>query len=497
MSATCPDPHRFRCSLPLLSAVVGILTLVQICTRAAEPVGVLLRDGHLVLGEVVSVNKDGLKLKVDGKEQEFQLDKVDAKSVLECAKQKPDMFNVHWHVDLGTYFLKSKLYKPAEDELTAALRIDASLKAQLDPLIEEAQKGQGTKVAVAKDPPKEKESKDVAQAPRKDEPKKDEPKKDAKDDDGSPGDKSPGTEDFAAKFRQMTVPARSPADMKAFLEKRKKELEDELGGTWRMIETAHFYCFANIKEDVHKRIATEWNEHIFYDRVSRMLMHKEGDKLWNNKCPIYYFEKFEQFQKFAAVLDHAPGAGNSGGYFMAEGREVHVCIPFDVQKAGSQQEAEHHARDTVVHEGTHAFLQLTGEDVPLSRWLHEGLAQFMEFWVEKETTEHSQYGKDRRERAQSMSRLVRSAELLTWEETRQRPMGGMDLVGYSYAWSKMEFLYRNFDKQAIPKMIRLIKSGKSEDEAISGAFGMPPDKLEPLYDKWLKDQAKNGFKFDP
>ena len=94
--------------------------------------------------------------------------------------------------------------------------------------------------------------------------------------------------------------------MKAFLDKRIKELDDEIGGTWRMIETKHFYCFANIKEDIHKRIAVDWNEKTFYDLVSGVLKHKEGDKLWNNKCPIYYFEKFSQFQKFAAVIDHQP-----------------------------------------------------------------------------------------------------------------------------------------------------------------------------------------------
>ena len=61
----------------------------------------------------------------------------------------------------------------------------------------------------------------------------------------------------------------------------------------------------------------------------------------------------------------------------------------------------------------------------------------------------------------------------------------------------MEFLYRNFpDKQSIPKMINLIKAGKSEDDAILGAFGIPADTLEQMYVKWLKDAAKAGFKFD-
>ncbi len=495
MKASYLHNKRITSLLPAL----GLILIAHSPVARAEQTGILLKEGKVVMADVLGVDKDGVKLKVDGKEVVYALDKVDPKSVAECAKLKPDMFNVHWHYDMGKYYFKSKLYKPAEDELQAALRIDANLKAEIDPLIEQIHQALGVKTVAA--PAKEPEKKDDL---AKDDSKKVDPKKDpsttkvievGKDDEDS-GGTGKSSEDFAAKFKRAVVPPKSPDEMKAFLEKRKKDLDDQIGGTWRMIETAHFYCFANIKEDVHKRIATDWNEHIFYDRVSRMLMHKEGDKLWNNKCPIYYFEKFEQFQKFAAVIDGSPGAGNSGGYFMAMGREVHVCIPFDVQKAGSQQEAEHHARDTVVHEGTHAFLQLNGEDVPLSRWLHEGLAQFMEFWVEKEGTANNAYGKDRRERATSMARLVRMGDLLTWEETRQRPMGGMDLVGYSYAWSKMEFLYRSFDHQSIPKMINLIKAGKTEDEAILGAFGMPADKLEQIYTKWLKDQAKAGFKFD-
>ena len=106
--------------------------------------------------------------------------------------------------------------------------------------------------------------------------------------------------------------------MKSWLETRKKELEDQIGGTWRIIETTHFYCFANIKEEKHRMIAQKWNEELFYDRVSSVLKHKEGDKLWNNKCPMTITSKrFSQFQKFAAVMDHSPGSGNSGGYFSA------------------------------------------------------------------------------------------------------------------------------------------------------------------------------------
>ena len=65
------------------------------------------------------------------------------------------------------------------------------------------------------------------------------------------------------------------------------------------------------------------------------------------------------------------------------------------------------------------------------------------------------------------------------------------------AWSKMEFLYRSFpDHQCLPRMIRFIKAGKTEEEAIQLAFGHPIEELEKVYTTWVKDMAKKAFKFD-
>jgi len=489
--------NRIRPYAPFILQLSILLSAIGACgaVLAAEPIGVLMKDGNLVMAEVVSIGKDGAQLRTDGKVKSFTLDLIDPRGVRDCAKAAPDLFNASWQIDMGSYFLDKKYYKDAQEYLESAVRMNPTLETELAPKLKQAQQSLGVKddkspgkSDIAKSDPKKVETKNATKKP------------DSSDDDVSPGDTPTFTnknaEDFAAKFRRRDVKARTPDEMKAFIDKRTKELEDQIGGTWRMIETKHFYCFANIKEDLHKKIAVEWNEQTFYDRVSRMLQHKEGDKLWNNKCPIYYFEKFSQFQKFAAVIDHDPNAGNSGGYFAAQGREVHVCIPFDIQQAGSLQAAEHHARDTVVHEGTHAFLQLTGEDVPINRWLHEGLAQFMEFWVEKEGSENGQYGKDRRERATHLARLVQKGDVPSWSDMRQRPGGGTDLVGYSFAWSKVEFLYRCFSNQCLPTMIHLLKAGKTEDEALAQAFGRPPEQLEAQYKQWVKELAKTGFKFE-
>src|SRR5262249_33797582 len=157
--------------------------------------------------------------------------------------------------DMGAYFIKKKLFEEAEEELKAALAIDAGLKAQVDPLLEQ--------LKTAKEPPKPSVAQTVPEK-EKEKPKDKEDKKEVAKDDESPSDgpvdmTKRGMEDFLAKFKKRDVPAKSPEEMKAWLEKRKKELEDQIGGTWRMIETAHFYCFANIKEEKHRSIAQKWN----------------------------------------------------------------------------------------------------------------------------------------------------------------------------------------------------------------------------------------------
>ncbi|MCY3018296.1 MAG: hypothetical protein NTW87_04590 [Planctomycetota bacterium] len=306
--------------------------------------------------------------------------------------------------------------------------------------------------------------------------------------DGKTGDGEREDEDFASQFLKKDVPPRSEAEMKAFLTKRLEDLK-AIGGTWRLKETKHFCCFSNVPEAKHA-VLCQWNEDL-YDRLCQVLRHKEGDKLWNNKMPIYYFEAFAQFQKFTVEIDRSPGSAMSGGYFSANGREVHICIPFMSERFRTDVKSQDRmARATLHHEGTHAFLQLSGESVPLNRWLHEGLAQFVEFWYDP------QNNPARNQRVGFLQQCILRNSVPSWESMRNRPMGGMDVEGYAFAWAKLEFLYRSFsDNQKLPQMIRLVKAGKSEDEAMASAFGFPVDKLEEGYKQWVKVQGKRGFNF--
>ncbi len=460
--------------------------LMTVSAFTAEKVSVKLPSGASGPFDVIKITKDGLTLKPQsGLEQTVALDKLDPKEVALAYHQVTPPADAAGRFALGEWFFKKAQFEEAETELFGAVRLDPNMKAKADTMM--------TALAAMKE---------VETA------KKEEKKKEAKKEgegkiriikvgpDGtmveSPSEGG-DEEDFAKKFGKRDVPARTAAEMKEFLDKRLEEIK-KIGGTWRMIETKHYYCFSNVPEPKHKIIA-QWNEQL-YDRLCVVLKHKEGDKLWNNKMPIYYFEKFGQFQHFAAEIDQSPGAAYSGGYFAAQGRDVHICIPFMTERFNSEKRADRMARNTLHHECTHAFLQLTGEDVSLTRWLHEGMAQFIEFWYDRENNEEGRENNpERKDRIAFVNQSIARGGVPTWEKMKMRPMGGTDIEGYAWAWTKLEFLYRNFDNQKLPQFIRLIKAGKTEEDAMQQTFGFSSQKLEEVYGTWVKANAKTGFKF--
>ena len=278
--------------------------------------------------------------------------------------------------------------------------------------------------------------------------------------------------------------------MKDWLDKRLAEL-NKLGGKWRMIETKHFYCFADIDEAKHTRKSpNEWNEGL-YKLLCDVLRHKEGEKLWNNKMPIYYFDTFRLFQSFAVEIDKSPGARSiiSGGYFSFRGRDVHICIPFMSERSSGKKMGRCGAQHGALPR-RHACLPAIDRRrrTQLHRW------PCMKAWRSSSNSGFEDAkSSERKERIRRAGGSFTRRKIRTCgRRWRTGPGGGTDLEGYAYSWSKAMFLYQYPDIAALPNMVKLIKQGKTEKEAMEATFKRPLAQLEAMYDSWLPGAIKAG-----
>jgi len=482
-------------------ALLAVLFGAGVASCAAESVTITF-GGKATHCEVLKFLKGKndemqMQLKLDFGEQTLPLrvfSKQDVHKCYDVLTAKPAALRL----DMAQYFYAHEEFSDARIEAVAAAVAEPKLKTQSDALLQKIENNANlSKVASA---PK-------VEAPKAEPPPPAATEKPAEPEKVAGGDKPKrsiikigedgkitmikgddysdemSADDFAKKMMHAEVPPKSDKEMKDWLDQRLAAL-NKLGGKWRMIETKHFYCFANIDETKHKKIANEWNEDL-YKLLCDVLRHKEGDRLWNNKMPIYYFDTYKLFQSFAVEIDRSPGAQFSGGYFSARGRDVHICIPFMSERYQGKK-LDETAHSTLYHEGTHAFLQLTGEDVKINRWLHEGMAQFIEFYYEDPKSQ------SRRERVSMLQQFSRK-NIRTWSEMEDRPGAGTDIEGYAYAWSRAMFLYQYPDVAALPNMVKLIKAGKTEKEAIETTFKHSLAQLEAMYDNWLPGAIRAGF----
>jgi len=289
---------------------------------------------------------------------------------------------------------------------------------------------------------------------------------------------------------EAKYPVRSEAEAKQFVAERLAELKAKIpGDEWRLLESPHFYCFSNLRADLHQRLIQE-NEAL-YKKLSEIMGHHEDQPLWNNKCYIYYVNSRKGFIRFTDQVDNS-GSGLSGGYFKPRGRDATIGIPIE-DSAKNEEERLRMALNAVRHEGTHAFLQLTGKNVPLSQWLHEGMAQFIEFWFDDK--KDSQIS-PRHNVIAALERAVARDEYLSWDEMKRRPLGGADIKGYAFAWAFITFLYKYDpnDARKVPKMIHLIKNGMTDEEAIQTIYGPDMDKMQTQFRAWLKEAVRTKFK---
>ncbi len=150
---------------------------------------------------------------------------------------------------------------------------------------------------------------------------------------------------------------------------RKREEEDARHATWDKRwkrETEHFAIEADIGAEGLDFYAATLED--FYDFFTKVFQVKLTQREKRQKLPVYLFRQRDEFRKF-----HDQDTGGKSehllGYFVPlKGSER--LVMFD-SPDGRQE-----TLDVLFHEGTHFIIYLANPQVLVSRWVHEGCAEY-------------------------------------------------------------------------------------------------------------------------
>jgi len=272
----------------------------------------------------------------------------------------------------------------------------------------------------------------------------------------------------------------SPVNPEEFIAKQRlngKKANEKLGTNVKTTETAHFIIHSDFTSATDMAQIRKWCETL-YERHCATLDVKPGDRLWNGKGEIFLFLSRGDFVRFARTIDNFPEAKLSGGYFWSKGRNCHIVIPRTDLRADRAGQKDTFLL-TLLHEGSHAFLQLHGNVVEINPWLHEGFAQYFELALPKGGAA------EREKHVRLVKRITSKPGFTRFKELRalERLLGD-DYEGYALSWSIVDYMITS-DKthKQFARFIQLIKDGKEEGEAMKEAFNQTPDELE---QSWLR-----------
>ena len=222
-------------------------------------------------------------------------------------------------------------------------------------------------------------------------------------------------------------------------------------------ESDHFLLFADLDVRVRRAIL-RWLEELRSKTISQLGL-PAGARLWDGKCLVVVFAKQESLAAYAEAFDDH-NLGKSRGYFVMESRRsneprlVHIATYQPIQ-GGNEA-----LREILVHETTHAIIQLYRKSATLPLWVHEGLAEYMTVLMDLSLQETKQ---SRAYQRASANPYLGLGDI--W--TRRFPAS--DLEAYSISFSLIQCLY-NINPNGVLNFVVLLKAGMEPEKALGEAY---------------------------
>jgi len=273
----------------------------------------------------------------------------------------------------------------------------------------------------------------------------------------------------------------APEVIAELLERQKAEArhaEKVIGVTFKDVEEGPLlvHTTQDPKSEVFKETLKNLGQ--LYETESKIYSLKMDDPIWPGKLQIYFFKDKSEFDRFATDVDNAPGAVQSGGYFIwgfgGGYSKLHIAM-YNLDLG------------TLAHEMSHAFMsRYAYSDRPIGPWLNEGTAEYMRYLVvlgiRGQEARHMGIVKQMHERADARATIRAMLE--------KPQIAGTEGWAYAVSWSIVDFLIK-VDKKKYVAFLKALKRGDGSwngrfrgataDEqaaALEAAFGLPMDKIE-------------------
>lgn len=201
-------------------------------------------------------------------------------------------------------------------------------------------------------------------------------------DGGRPGPVAPETDD-QPQVQPLQPPSGGgppPAHVLAMLVQQQKSqarlAEKRLGFTFEDVEEGPLLIHTTQAKDSERFRLFLRDLGKLYKAETKIYNLKFEEPLWPGKLQIYFFADKAQFDAFAIQVDNAPGAVQSGGYFLhgasSSGATLfHICM-YNIDLG------------TLAHEMSHAFMaRYNYSRRTVIPWVNEGVAEFLRVYVAK------------------------------------------------------------------------------------------------------------------
>ncbi len=274
---------------------------------------------------------------------------------------------------------------------------------------------------------------------------------------------------YAADTERVKPDAAEAAKVLAEQRRRGEAASTLLGRAVRTFESEHFIVHTTFSDADGEKIPGM--AEAAYERFVKALDARAGEFCWTGKVVVYVLAGGEEFMTFSREAHGVEGGTTA--YFRASDAQAELVIP--------RNDTGDHFEQDLTHEATHVLLHFYRVPGSVPPWLHEGLAQTLEFQAfpkcreRTEAQERVKKGLEDNE-AVGLVRLVKEA----------RPASSSDLTGYAYSWSVVDNLLTSRPDE-MRAFVRQLKDGTTQEEAVQKAFRTS---LEALEAWWLKQVRK-------